>query len=354
MEKAIEIFVNNALLGPNSYTKNVPVIDPIKLLPNDKYCILQTKEYSSQEPKSKVVFNLQKLLRQIPSKEIRIQPANPHVQTFLDINHSNGSIFNPNLILNKNTSTVVKQQDCLKKHKFGVHPFNKALSNQYGIISTVHIAKNVVLGKYIGIQYTNKEFEHVYSRTWKHCQSQQYAFEVQFKVPKAYRTDVKQNKNYTHYPFESNAIQYLSNCSTSTATIVIDGYSLKHATHCGCQNLMIFVNDAKTDLLNDKYSTRQNAEFCVVDVNGWPEVFIITTKQIQPGEEILVDYGPNYHKVVKNVHTWKNEVSQAYDTLIPQLNQAGICVQQHKQWFLKKCSEYVILIILSCFLVIYI
>ena len=39
---------------------------------------------------------------------------------------------------------------------------------------------------------------------------------------------------------------------------------------------------------------RRNCEFFTVEINGWPHVFVITTKDIKKNKELLMDYGEGY------------------------------------------------------------
>lgn len=52
------------------------------------------------------------------------------------------------------------------------------------------------------------------------------------------------------------------------------------------------------DIMNqkatDKDRERENCKFVVVRINGWPRVFVITTKKISKNKELLMDYGEGY------------------------------------------------------------
>jgi hypothetical protein len=58
---------------------------------------------------------------------------------------------------------------------------------------------------------------------------------------------------------------------------------------------MYGINGAETAAINDeKHSgSSENARFVVVQLtcNGWPHVFVYTTRKILPGQEILLNYG---------------------------------------------------------------
>ena len=42
---------------------------------------------------------------------------------------------------------------------------------------------------------------------------------------------------------------------------------------------------------------RENCCFFTVKINGWPHVFVITTKNIAKNHELLMDYGEGYSQI---------------------------------------------------------
>merc|ERR1712154_540838 len=44
----------------------------------------------------------------------------------------------------------------------------------------------------------------------------------------------------------------------------------------------------------EKFVRSQNVKFYEVLVNGWPRVFAVAMKDIEPGQELLSDYGPDF------------------------------------------------------------
>mmetsp|Transcript_30887 Transcript_30887/g.55991 ORF Transcript_30887/g.55991 Transcript_30887/m.55991 type:complete len:134 (-) Transcript_30887:52-453(-) len=55
------------------------------------------------------------------------------------------------------------------------------------------------------------------------------------------------------------------------------------------------INDVRFNVLGEEPVERDdNVSFVEVLVNGWPHVFIITTKAVKTGKEFSIDYGKEY------------------------------------------------------------
>eukprot|EP00669_Euglena_mutabilis_P012998 TRINITY_DN7723_c0_g1_i1.p1 TRINITY_DN7723_c0_g1~~TRINITY_DN7723_c0_g1_i1.p1 ORF type:complete len:425 (-),score=75.16 TRINITY_DN7723_c0_g1_i1:253-1503(-) len=69
-------------------------------------------------------------------------------------------------------------------------------------------------------------------------------------------------------------------------------------------NQTMIINDCRTEPYeSDAFDCFPNVQFVEVTLNGWPHVFVETTKKIKFGAEILVDYGPGYwegHRVLRH------------------------------------------------------
>ena len=62
--------------------------------------------------------------------------------------------------------------------------------------------------------------------------------------------------------------------------------------------LLMFINDIRKNIMISKATKedekRKNCEFFIAKINGWPHVFVITTKNISKNKELLMDYGEAY------------------------------------------------------------
>jgi len=78
-----------------------------------------------------------------------------------------------------------------------------------------------------------------------------------------------------------------------------DGYLLDGEDHFNEGSL---INDSRWSLAGeeDARHRRQNVVFLEVAVNGWPHTFIVTTRDVKKGEELLIDFGPDYWEKIRN------------------------------------------------------
>jgi len=68
-------------------------------------------------------------------------------------------------------------------------------------------------------------------------------------------------------------------------------------------NQLMLINDYRSDpFAGDESDTRVNTQFVEVLVNGWPHLFVATTEEVKPGEELLMDYGDSYWQGHRLLH----------------------------------------------------
>jgi hypothetical protein len=69
-------------------------------------------------------------------------------------------------------------------------------------------------------------------------------------------------------------------------------------------NQLMVINDCRTEpYLGDEFDSEPNVRFVEVTRNGWPHVFVETTKKIKFGTEFLMDYGSGYwdgHRLLRD------------------------------------------------------
>jgi hypothetical protein len=115
-------------------------------------------------------------------------------------------------------------------------------------VATENLQPNFLLGEYAGALMTQQEYKNKFTGVFGAIERQRYAFDL----------------------------PYPKDC------LVIDAY-------------VYGINGAETAAINDeKHSgSSENARFVVVQLtcNGWPHVFVYTTRKILPGQEILLNYG---------------------------------------------------------------
>ena len=152
------------------------------------------------------------------------------------------------------------------------------------------IPANTVIGEYTGSYTTEKEWNDVFSGSRKDISNGSYVFS--FKV----QTD------------------------KGIETIFID--PVEAGFDKGNNPMIVlFINDIRQNILikeaTEQDKERENACFFVVKVNGWPHVFVITTKDIARNKELLIDYGDSYCAVMQDQMQWKR-ISKTCDKILNQ------------------------------------
>lgn len=91
-------------------------------------------------------------------------------------------------------------------------------------------------------------------------------------------------------------------CTNTTAEQYRNGFILDGEL---ILNEASVINDARLSLVGEEDTKHrdENVEWMEVIANGWPHTFIITTAEIKEGEEILIDYGPDYWEKIANKRT---------------------------------------------------
>ena len=69
----------------------------------------------------------------------------------------------------------------------------------------------------------------------------------------------------------------------------------------GCGNFLCLANDSAGPGDGGTPRHRSNIQFVEVLVHGWPMVFVLTTENVAPGQELLVEYGEGYWNMVRSL-----------------------------------------------------
>ncbi len=142
-----------------------------------------------------------------------------------------------------------------------------ALIGQKGVIATQKIANNTCLSQYSGVEYTNGEWDTIYYGS---------------------------NKYLQHRP-------YLCGYKRLKNKITIDAMELSSAQK------VIYINDYRHNIYQTNFEHTkwdehfQNTNFCEVNINKCPAVFVVTNREIAVGEEIFIFYGSKYGEILNNI-----------------------------------------------------
>merc|ERR1712013_397363 len=100
----------------------------------------------------------------------------------------------------------------------------------------------------------------------------------------------------------TNRPSTLGGRGTAQNQIVVDALGFDR-DEMGNKPLLIYINDCRADL-SAKGKTAEdelveNVRFAKVSLNGWPSIFVVTTRDIAPNEQILGYYGNDYFDALK-------------------------------------------------------
>eukprot|EP01084_Bolivina_argentea_P226445 382524_1 len=197
------------------------------------------------------------------------------MKQFLDINKNDGQYINP-ITTHTINNEHIKLQDTVEKFTIKLPHRVPALNGENGVKAQMDIPENTILARYIGYEMTNEEWNDCYDYSNKDMLHSQYLFTF----------DIDENKAVTIDPLHGK----------------------KHKL------LVLYINDCRKDIfceiLTDDDKTYQNCKFVVSKINGWPNVFIITTKQILKGNELYLDYGNYYCNCIKQNNRWSKIVQE--------------------------------------------
>lgn len=87
--------------------------------------------------------------------------------------------------------------------------------------------------------------------------------------------------------YGANVGRYAVNCSTDSVQINLCGYGHGNITLCINANTTYIDGDPVLD---------DNTCFALILYQGWPYIFVISTRKITRNSEVLIDYGRNYWK----------------------------------------------------------
>ena len=175
--------------------------------------------------------------------------------------------------------------DVMEKFKIGDNHRIPILKDQYGIRAKIDIPENTVCGQYLGGELSVDAFSKVFDGTAAEYHHNVYALDQEIKMKQMMKIsdndsyDIKNDNKFIIDPF-IDTINWRSD-----------------------NLLLLFINDCRANI-NDIYPTEEdnkylNIQFVVMNVNGWPQTYLITTRAIQKGEELSLFYGERFGLALK-------------------------------------------------------
>ena len=214
------------------------------------------------------------------SKEIK-----DSVKRYYDIDGNKKEFRNPMIVID---DEPYKRNEIIERRILGdEYPINELRGGHGTFTIDREIPKNTIIGEYMGSMMTEKEWTQIFSDSRKDISNRAYIFSF----------EVKTNDGIARIfidPIESNMDKGDS------------------------PMILLYINDIRKNIMNRKATKkdqqRENARFLVVRINGWPKVFVITTKNISKNKEILIDYGDGYYDLMWEQITWKRMLNATKKT----------------------------------------
>merc|ERR1712129_241916 len=174
--------------------------------------------------------------------------------------------------------------DALEKFKISKRHRIAALVGQYGIKTAMDIPKNTVFGQYIGAELSYNAFAKVFEGTADEHEHNIYSMDLvidEAELDKIFSRKQKRQRDVKQNMF------------------VVDPLIDERRN-----NLFPFVNDCRFDIDDKEMSEADeqyfNAEFVGMSVNGWPQTYLIATKDMKKGEELNAYYGEVFGLAIRN------------------------------------------------------
>ena len=135
-----------------------------------------------------------------------------------------------------------------------------ALRGQYGLFATQKIKPFAIIGQYCGQLSLEREIN--------------FGIEHHKLAKLDYMMDLEEFQKYLG----------------TTDAVEIDCYPDPNDNYPYKGNEMMYINDSK----GSKKGGARNAQFLEILRNGWPHIFVVSTRKINEGEEIKVQYSAKY------------------------------------------------------------
>eukprot|EP01084_Bolivina_argentea_P197266 338082_1 len=240
--------------------------------------------------------NVQKLYDEISQLDSDIMVSEHHekfnktvfksVSTFMEFNDKNADFKNPIVVMK---GINYRLNDVVSKRKIQEGYRVPELIGKYGVFAKTDIIKNVVLGRYIGFETTNKEWNEMYDYTNQDAKHGEYLFS--FNIDEYVEHNHDGSRQITVDPIEANMIDL---------------------------NLL-YVNDIRKNIFIPQPTKQdkalENIRFVVPKIYGWPTPMIMTTKKIKKGDELLLDYGNGFSVFLKQNKRWQRMIQASQDNI---------------------------------------
>ena len=166
-----------------------------------------------------------------------------------------------------------------------------ALIGQKGLRAKMDIPLNTCLGQYVGVNYLKQEYLQIFENSSEGYLRNMYAFDLKVDV------DGKE------------------------VELIVDGYALIQMI--GESGHLMRINDCRLDIHMEQPSNDdrkfENVELVECKVNGWPVIFVITTKAVKAGDELFAFFGAHFGVAMKgwdDNDKWRHRIRMRLDAQV--------------------------------------
>ena len=208
---------------------------------------------------------------------------NVALRKFMDLNDEYQPL--PIIFINdqqRNLQDVI-ETFCISNNDITNH--HKALIDQKGVRSKLDIPQFTVLGQYLGNEISEKIYGEIYECSSGENVHGRYAFDIKNKSISFVIDPLPlqlNNSNFTQWQY--NGI------------------------------IFIYINDCRENIEKCKLSSKDeefyNIEFVKVLINDWPQIYMITTKNIKAGKQLFTYYGNQLSEQVKTETGYNRRANQ--------------------------------------------
>lgn len=199
------------------------------------------------------------------------------------------------LNLDDDIQEEVYLESILEKVIIKDHPRIPVLNGQNGVRVKRDIPKNTCLGQYIGGEILQDAFDKIFDGSGREYDHNLYSFDQEIDAKELQRVNVIPKDKKKKSRKRGRKKGKLSKDEVPQKIFIIDPF----IGEWGEDELMLrYVNDCRADINTPTPTTDDNqyynVEFAGLSVNGWPQTFLMTKRDIKRGEELLTYYGDEF------------------------------------------------------------
>lgn len=226
------------------------------------------------------------------------------VETFIIQNGEYSTDSMTYLSVDDDIQEEVHLSSVIEKFKIVDHPRIPVLNGQFGISAQRDIPQCTCLGQYIGGEILQDAFDKIFDGTGDEYDHNLYSFDQEIDSKELQRVNVppkkekKEKKKKAQRKQRRKKGKYAKD-AVPQKIFIIDPF----VGEWGEDELMLrYVNDCRADINTPTPTTEDgkfyNVEFAGLSVNGWPQTFLMTRRDIKKGEELCTYYGDEFSNAI--------------------------------------------------------